>query len=82
MYVPVLFCLDYEKIVLFQTKSTNIVGGNYIGTSFEKNVIKFQEEGKSEEEILRTIYTWGTQADIAALSISVRRVKYLSKSTI
>lgn len=45
-----------------------------------KNVIKFQEEGKSEEEILRTIYTWGTQADIAAvLSISVRRVKYLSK---
>ena len=66
MYVPVLFCLDYEKIVLFQTKSTNIVGGNYIGTSFEKNVIKFQEEGKSEEEILRTIYTWGTQADIAA----------------
>ncbi|MGR5965493.1 hypothetical protein ACT7DB_18985 [Bacillus cereus] len=45
-----------------------------------KNVIKFQEEGKSEEEILRTIYTGGTQADIAAaLSISVRRVKYLSK---
>ena len=66
MYVPVLFCLDYEKIVLFQTKSTNIVGGNYIGTSFEKKCDKVSGGRKSEEEILRTIYTWGTQADIAA----------------
>lgn len=40
MYVPVLFCLDYEKIVLFQTKGTNIVGANYIGTSFEKKCDK------------------------------------------
>ncbi|HDX9591048.1 TPA: hypothetical protein ROX98_004121 [Bacillus pseudomycoides] len=45
-----------------------------------KNVIKFQEEGKSEEEILKIMYKWGTQVEIASvLNISIRRVKYLSQ---
>ncbi|WP_235712023.1 hypothetical protein [Bacillus mycoides] len=38
-----------------------------------------KKEGKSEEDILKSIYKWGTQADIAkALNINIRRVKYLS----
>lgn len=47
--------------------------------SLIKNVINLKKEGKSEEEILKSIYKWGTQADIAkALNINIRRVKYLS----
>lgn len=38
-----------------------------------------KKEGKSEEDILKNIYKWGTQADVAkALNINIRRVKYLS----
>lgn len=38
-----------------------------------------QKEGKSEEDILKIIYKWGTQADIAKpFNINIRRVKYLS----
>ncbi|HHT7068168.1 hypothetical protein [Bacillus thuringiensis] len=47
--------------------------------SLTRYVIRSKEEGKSEEEILKSMYKWGTQADIAkALNISIRRVKYLS----
>ncbi|WP_257144240.1 hypothetical protein [Bacillus wiedmannii] len=33
--------------------------------SLTRYVIRSKEEGKSEEEILKSMYKWGTQADIA-----------------
>lgn len=41
--------------------------------SLTRYVMMSKKEGKSEEDILKSIYKWGTQADIAkALNINIK----------
>ncbi|AFQ19556.1 hypothetical protein P9133_29665 [Bacillus thuringiensis] len=48
--------------------------------SIKRYVVRLEEQGKTELEILKAIYKWGTQAVIAeVLNINIRRLKYLSK---
>lgn len=50
-----------------------------IGSFFDEICNDIQKKEKSEEDILKSIYRLGTQADTAkALNIKIRRVKYLS----
>ncbi|MGX5376448.1 hypothetical protein [Bacillus cereus] len=46
--------------------------------SIKRYVVRLEEQGKTEFEILESIYKWGTQAVIVEL-LNIRRLKYLSE---